>query len=394
MSEWAAHCPECGTDLEGAAPLPVPSAPPGLPTPPPVTREPQVGPEPQVATAPRRGPHSGRRWLPLAAAVAAGTLLAAVVVPPSPRSRPPRLAPAYLDSYTVITTGASGVMVIPLDGRGASQPVAHPVGEGVATTNGVAFVESGTAEILPPPFTGPPRPLAAADRVFPMSGPEAVGLVRRLPSGTVTVGYLDASTGVSISVPPWDLPPGYQALGQYLARSPGGLLRTWAPAPGPVTRLGVPFGPAAAVAGVGGTQVAWFPAGACRPGSECPLEVTDVTGPTAGVNSGHARPPAGHRGFLPAAALSPDGRQLAVFVAGPGRGRAQLALLDMETLEARVIPDSTVPAAGSGATVRWSTDGAAVFFTGRPGSPLHAYRLGRPAAVTLHLDAAATFDVF
>lgn len=328
----------------------------------------------------------------VAAAAVTLTVIAALVVPTHGGARTPRPAPAYLASYTVITTGSSGVDVIPLDGRPSFRAVAAPVGGGVVTTNGVAFVRSGEAEVLPPPFTGPPQPLAAADRVFQMSGPEAVGLVRRLGSGAVTVDYLDVDTGILLSVPPWNLPAGYQALGQYLAEGPAGVLRTWSPAPGPDTRLGPAFGRAAAVVGVSGTRVEWFPAAPCGGDHECPLEVTDLTRSSPGATVG-ASPPAGHRGFLPSGSLSPDGRQVAVFVSGPHAGQAQLALVDMTTLRTRLVAASAVPAGPAGGTARWAADGSAVFFAGATG-PMHAYRIGDRAAVTLSLDGSTSFDVF
>jgi hypothetical protein len=104
------------------------------------------------------------------------------------------------------------------------------------------------------------------------------------------------------------------------------------------------------------------------------LRLTDVR---AGGRRELAAPP-GVRVEVGLAAFSPDGRWLAVPVAGDGH---QLALVDVAGGGVRVVPGSRVP---PGYTfVDWSADGREVFITG--GERLRrrtivAYRLGDPRA--------------
>lgn len=338
--------------------------------------------------------HPDRRRLPVAAAmVAAATVVAAVVVPGGPGVRAKPLAPPDLRSYIVVTTGTTGVTVTPLDGQPAFQPVSTPVEGALPTTDGVAFVNAGEAEVLPAPFSGPPEPLAPADRIFPMPGLGTLGVDTALPSGGAAVSYVDVDTGTSLSAPAWELPPGYRAVGQYLAEGPGGRLRVWAPVPGPAAQLSPTFGHALSVAGVDDSTVAWFPAGACTPGRECPLELTYIgLSPEPGPTT-EAVPLAGHRGFLPGGAISPDGRHVAVFVSERHGTQAELAIVDLTTLQSRVVPGSAVPVGPGGAAVQWAPDGSAVFFASA-GGPMHGYRLDDRRAAILALAGSLSFEVF
>jgi hypothetical protein len=385
VSEWAAACPECGGNLDDAIPI---ADEPVEPRPEPVPVEPN-----RVENG-RRGRSSPRARAVIVAIVAASAVVGIAVFDIAGSSTP-RLAPPGLDSYTVVYTGDHGVRVVPLNGGRQQTPTANLTGPPVATSNGVGFVQAGTAYFLASPFTGPPRPLAPADGLFPMLWPGTLGAARRLDAGIATAAYLDVEAGTSPGSSQWRFPFGYQPIGQFLAVGPAGQLRTWVPGAGGTVQLAPPLGRAVAVIGSNGAVVAWLAAGACAADGECPLDLT-ATNLAPGSNpTSTVAPPPGHHGYLEGGALSPDGQYLATFVAGPPDrpGQARLVIIDRVTAQAMVVPDSAIVTSGGFASAQWTPDQAYVLFSG-PGGLMHAYRVGDATAITLNIKGSDSFAVF
>jgi hypothetical protein len=93
------------------------------------------------------------------------------------------------------------------------------------------------------------------------------------------------------------------------------------------------------------------------------------------------------------AAFSPDGRQLAAPVRQRGAGEGaprQLALVDLASGTARVVPGSRVPRGYT--LVAWSASGRHVFITGGART-ITAYRLGATRARALHVTVGDFYDI-
>jgi hypothetical protein len=257
----------------------------------------------------------------------------------------------------------------------------------------VVFVHAGTAYLLAPPFEGSPRPLLSADELFPMVWPGMVGAVRNAGSGPTEAQYVDIQDGSPANSPRWKLPAGYRPVGQFLAMDSGSDLRSWQPDPNGQVQLGGVIGRAAAVIGSDGSRAAWVSAGGCSLDGECPLHISDTT---ALSNTGDhtVAPPADHEGFLAAGALSPDGAQVAAFVAAPGShgDRAQLAIVDTDSLDVTLVPDSTIQLSGGSACAHWTPDGLYLFFSG-PKGKMKLYQPGAPRATVLGIDGSDSFAV-
>jgi hypothetical protein len=249
------------------------------------------------------------------------------------------------------------------------------------------------AYFLPAPYNGTPSPLVPAERVFPMVWPGLVGVERTPGSGTVSAEFVNIGSADPPAAPVWQFPAGYQPVAQFLSTGPGGALRNWAAGPGSLVVLGQTLGHAAGVLGDDGTNVAWLAGSGCAATRECSLHVTNTDAPPASADRTVA-PLRGHDGYLPGGALSPDGSQLAVFVAGPGRHHsdAELALVDTTTWHVTLVGDSVVPVGHSAATAEWTPDGSTVFFSGSKG-PMRAYELGDANAISIGIKGSDSFAV-
>ena len=343
----------------------------------------------------RRPGRTSRRMLAvcLAGIACAGAVIGAVWAthPVSPGPLVPGGVPSAQDlrAYTLVYAGLDGVRVVPLDGHRSSRPVTGAAESPLGTAEGIVFVQSGWAYLLAPPFTTP-RALAPADRLFPMSWPGEVGVSRNLDRLAESVDFVDLDGGPNADVRVGLLSGGYEPVAQFLAEGPGGTLRTWAPGSDGHLQLTQTLGEAAAaVVGSDGTEVAWSAAVGCTAGGECPLHLTTPTGQDSTVP-----PPAGHGGFLPGGALSPDGQLLATFVAvsTPSRDQAELVLVDATTLAVTVVPGSVISIDGGVPSAQWTPDSEFVFFSGGTGR-MHVYRPGDRAAGTLNSSGATSFAV-
>ena len=111
-----------------------------------------------------------------------------------------------------------------------------------------------------------------------------------------------------------------------------------------------------------------------------------------------ARAPQGEAFQLSEAAFSPDGRELAAPVndasASPSESPADLALVDVRSLETQIVPGSTV--SPYYVFTAWSAEGDQVFITGgerfRPRTII-AYRLGDRTARALDIEVGDFYDM-
>jgi hypothetical protein len=253
----------------------------------------------------------------------------------------------------------------------------------------MAFVNDGTAYLLTPPYDEPPRPLLAANGLFPMVSGDMIGAERGGGSGGRSATYVNLDTTSSMKFPEWQFPPGYQPVGQFFALGPDGLLRSWSPGSGDLAELGPVVGQAANVVGTIGNRVVWLAAGTCAPNGECTLHVSTSDYPR---DVDQVVPPAsGHKGFLPGGAADPTGTRIAAFVAAR-RGHAALAIVDTGIVDTTVVPDSTIGVGHGVATAQWTPDDAYVLFSG-PGGAMHAYAPGSTRAVSLDLKGSSSFSV-
>jgi hypothetical protein len=297
-----------------------------------------------------------------------------------------------LDRYTVVFSGRDGVQAVPLGRQGHTRLLTAEVSAPVQTSDGVAFLRGGWAYFLASPFTGSPRALVPADRLFPMLWPGVVGVAHSLASGAVEVEFIDLQDGTTSETSIGHLPSGYQPVAQFLATGTGGMLRTWGAGSGRGLQLGPTLGRASAVIGTSGTSVAWLAADGCAPDGECPLHVTDTSMATTGDRI--IAPPPGQRGFLAGGALSPDGETLASFVAAPDsrQAQAELAIIDLNTGQVTMVSGSTIPVAKTGVFSQWTPDGSVLLFSGVPGT-MHAYQAGERRATKLDIQVSDSFAV-
>ncbi len=303
------------------------------------------------------------------------------------------VAPPFLEAYTVVYGGHDGLTVMPLDGRRGRYLLTTPTGPPLSASGGVAFVSGGMAYFLAAPYHGAPSPLVPAERVFPMVWPDLVGVERTATLGTVSAEFVNLGSADPPAAPVWQFPAGYQPVAQFLTTGPGGALRSWAAGPGSPVLLGETLGHADAVLGDDGTDVAWLAASGCEASGECPLHVSDTDAPPTQADRVIAPLP-GHAGYLSGGALSPDGSQLAVFVAELDRHHpaAELAIVDTTTWQVTLVADSLVPVGRSPPTAKWTPDGSIVFFSGSQG-PMHAYQLGDEKATTIGIKGSGSFAV-
>jgi hypothetical protein len=388
VSEWAARCPLCRAVLDNAKEIVGPPRPAAV----------AASPNPNGATGAggpteiTKGRPDSHRSLPILlaalAAVIIGTVLA--VSPWSSRSSLSNDAVAQaLDAYTAVYAGSDGVTVVPLNGRASHHDAGAASGTPLDTAEGIVFIRSGWAYLLPPPFTGSPRALTRADRLFPMIWPGEVGVSRRLDGGQQIVEFVDLEGGPHADLQVGRLSDGFQPVAQFLAEGPGGTLRTWVPGSAGDLQLDQNPGRAAFIFGTSNSEVAWTSASGCSAEGECPLFLTDGTG-----HNNTVVPPPGHLGFLAGGALSPDGRLLASFVsvARAGHREAQLALVDTATLQVTIIPGSVIPLRDRIPAAQWTPDGQFVFFSG-PTGRMHVYGPGAAASTTLDIAGSTTFAV-
>lgn len=110
--------------------------------------------------------------------------------------------------------------------------------------------------------------------------------------------------------------------------------------------------------------MAWAAWEACHNEGECALHITDTS-------TGVARPiipAAGHSGFLPGGAFSPDGTTLATFVSEPLG--AHLVLVFVQASGAapagatQVVTEGLVQVENPAASVVWNPGGDRLFFCG------------------------------
>ena len=192
---------------------------------------------------------------------------------------------------------------------------------------------------------------------------------------------------------PWPIPEGYNLTSPARATAAGVLVETtanafirqlaeWQPATGAVRALG-PYNdlidaytsPSGSSTVVARTD--------CDDDFPCWLLLTDTaTGHVTRVDS-----PIPGNGFYGGGAFSPDGSQLAVFVAtntGTTNPAAKLAVVDVATGQLRLIDGSETPVGEPYGYASWSPSGGWVFFGGLSGD-LHVLRRGRSEAQALRL---------
>lgn len=418
VSEWAACCPCCRADLADAVPIRPASHHPGPP----------CHPDPPAPTGADRATADGaatdraadraagvggaagnrrrltRPVLALVAAVLAvigtgsGLSLASDLTGRGTSAGPGGAGPGALlgagtlRSDVVVYSGPAGVRVVPVDDRRPIYLSGAPTGPAEQTSAGTVFVQGGTAYLLAPPYAGPPRPLLQADGLFPMLWPGVVGAERDAGPGQVEASFVDLQDGHPSHSPWWVFPAGYRPISQLLASGPGGAVLPWQPADGGV-RFGASLGAAVSVMTSATPEVAWLSARGCAPDGECLLHVDNLNADDPG-DGRVVPPPAGHAGYLPGGALSPDGQQMAAFVADPPGHphQAELVIIDTDRAQATVVPDSLVPLAGGWPAAGWTPDGAFVLFSGAGGS-MHLYRPGSSRAFPLHQAASDSFAV-
>jgi hypothetical protein len=293
-----------------------------------------------------------------------------------------------LGSFTLVYTGEHGVKIVPLNGHRPLLPLTTETGPPVPTSAGVAFVHNGTAYLLAPPYDTPPRPLIAADGLFPMIAPDMVGAEVGNGSGSRSAMYIDLKSATSARSPRWQFPAGYQPVGQFFAEGPGGLLIGWTPGSGGRVDLGPVVGHAAAVLGTVGSRVVWLAAGGCGSNHECPLHISTSDYPHDVDEI--VPPPPGHAGFLPGGAVAANGTVIAAFVA-TSRAHAELAIVDA-VLDTTVVPGSSIAISHGSATAQWTPDASYVLFAG-PGSAMHVYAPGSTRAVGLDIKGSSSFSV-
>lgn len=397
-SEWAARCPRCQADLDGATPIPEPA---------PVERSAVPDARAEFAShviAPETAPalpappanHLSRRAV-TAAATAVLVLLAAFGATLLLRHQPPTgaagsvVAPAPLRGYTLVYDDGRGIHVVPLNG---GSPLARsdrlPTGIPLATGRSFVFLSGSEAYSISEPFHLPPLAVGPGDTLFPASDPGDIGLVQH--QGAVAGWEVVSAQGIdrgSFAT----LPAGYEPIAQVhggllVQQRPEGPIRMWKTAvdgSGQFTGTIAPHGP---VADARGDLLAWIDDGACGVVA-CPLHVTRIS---TGVDR-IVQPPPGSEGFQFGGAFSPADRYLAAYAGFPPETNVQqeLAVIDLGSMTSTVA--GPVQASQSQAAV-WTPDDAWVFFCGFPG-PLMAFRPSDHRLLNVGVPAACPhFAVF
>ena len=108
--------------------------------------------------------------------------------------------------------------------------------------------------------------------------------------------------------------------------------------------------------------VAWLDSDCDLLSTGCGLVITDLDTMESRTV---ARP---EHGFIGGGAFSDDGTRLAVFVAGqenmPVDPSAELAVIDVDTLDLRVLPGTNLPVGEPYGSAAWTLDGSSVIFHG------------------------------
>ena len=350
VSAWAARCPECWEELDGAAPV-------------------------VVMAGGRR-----RRWGLIAGGCA--VVLVAVVVGGIAVGRRGGRRVSPLAIYTLVDAGADrNVTVVPLGaGRRIVEPQ-HATGypdRPVRTAHGVVFVAGGIAYNLGYPFLGPPRPLGPAEQVLAEGDSPTVSVVRQV-SGSATVASVPVDPGFVAGTETFTLPAGYEPVARvsrgFLLQADDGQLRVWN------GTLVATLGRARSVVDVNGDEVAWVD-------TASQLHITD----TASGRDAVQAPPAGHSGFIGGGAFSPNGAFLAAFVDGPGSSAGPQAQLVVIGPKADPAPVATVRVGEPVGSAVWTPDGSWVLFCGLDG--MRAYEPGRAGVVDVGQPGSYSFTVF
>lgn len=229
------------------------------------------------------------------------------------------------------------------------------------------------------------RDIGTADAVFPTSDGDGLMVAgagkveRRSVTGETTAG-------------PWSVPPGYEltfppratATG-VLVQSGGAFVRTlaeWAPATGAIRSLRT-YNQLIDVFTAPGATSSTVAATDCDGGFPCWLDLTDTgTGRTTRLDS-----PVAGNGFYGGGAFSPDGAQLAVFVAtntGTSNPAADLGLVEVPTHRLRLVGESHSRIGEPYGYASWAPSGQWLFFDGLTGD-LRVLRRGTRSARALHL---------
>ncbi len=259
-------------------------------------------------------------------------------------------------------------------GQGADRPVSLDVGpaelagccNGIAAINMMAgFIADGTLHTVDRTGVVVDTGLAGEQVVANRGDADAFYVLR---SRELTRYLLPGSVDGTWTLPDgWDL-PSHSSTSQVLdgrvilersdRSSPDHEIAVWTPATGDVR----PIGRARWVVGAttypdGSPKVAWVGPD-CSDGDGCGLlTVTDLD---SMENRVALAPTAG---FIGGGAFSSDGRSVALFVGGPGQV-ADLVVLDVATMEVRVLPGTTVTIGEWFGSATWTLDGRSVIYHG------------------------------
>jgi hypothetical protein len=232
------------------------------------------------------------------------------------------------------------------------------------------------------------RDIGAGDAVFPAADGQSIFVVadNQLEQRTVE--------GASVAGP-WPIPSGYNLTFPPRATATGVLveatanafirqLAEWRPSTGEIQPIGTHNRLVDTyIAPDGTTTIARTD---CTANFPCWLLLTDTsTGQTTRVDS-----PVPGNGFYGGGAFSPDGSQLAVFIAtnrGSVNPAARLGIVDVDSGRLRMIDESDVPVGESYGYASWSPSGDWLFFDALSQN-VRALRRGSDEARELHLAGA------
>lgn len=404
VSEWAAHCPQCRSDVRG---LPLLAADPADPGEPPVANAagtvvawevPAAEPAPHAGDPARRGRSvgpAGRTAAALAAMLVVGSGVVALTrhqgagsaraaIPPvggAPSSGQRRvigLAPltgfanlvAYFDApEPLLVSNAEPVDASLAAVAGAALPGSQPVPAG---TGGAAAIGTGV-RAGHAVYAGQPSnivDLGPADGVVPGTG-NLLGLTTGSGGPAVldvlavihTAATLQFVSQARLTLPAGDAPVAVLGPSVIAVRDEHNhlvIVRDGRP--------GASLGDLGAVVGESATRLAWTAADGCSAEGACPLHVTDWgTQRTTTIS-----PPPGSVGYATGGGFSPDGATLAAFAAPAGQPGASLARLQPVTVS---LPGGAAVPAGSQVLTRlvqgvpvgvawWSADGNWLVYSG------------------------------